>query len=105
MIKNFFKDSTRAQFEERQTDAETKLNELRIELEKLGQNTKEEKKVQSDDDDNEEENDQHENENLQETLARVKIEEQIMRVEEIVCLFKVKIKNKIFFKILSNLFN
>ncbi len=88
MANFFFKDSTRAQFEERQNDAETKLVELRVELEKLSQNPTEEKKVGSDDDD--EENNQNENENLQETLARVKIEEQIMRVEEIVTLYKVK---------------
>ncbi len=84
--KNSFKDSTRAQFEERQNDAETKLGELRVELEKLSKNLKEQKKVRSDDDEDEEQED----ENLQETLARVKLEEQIMRVEEIVSLYKVK---------------
>jgi hypothetical protein len=88
LIKNYFKDSTRAQFEERQNDAETKLGELRVELEKLSKNINEEKKARSDDED--EENDQQEDENLQETLARVKLEEQIMRVEEIVSLYKVK---------------
>ncbi len=88
LIKNYFKDSTRAQFEERQNDAETKLGELRVELEKLSKNINEEKTARSDDDD--EENDQQEDENLQETLARVKLEEQIMHVEEIVSLYKVK---------------
>jgi hypothetical protein len=91
LIKNYFKDSTRAQFEERQNDAETKLGELRVELEKLNKNINEEKK------DDDEENDQQEDENLQETLARVKLEEQIMRVEEIVSLYKVKKKRILFF--------
>ena len=86
-MKNFWmKDSTRAQFEERQNDAESKLKELRVELEKLGTVSETEKQTQSDDD---EENDQPEDENLQETLARVKVEEQIMRIEEIVTLYKV----------------
>lgn len=84
----FLKDSTRAQFEERQNDAESKLKELRVELEKLGTGSTTEKQTQSDDDEDEE-NDQPEDENLQETLARVKVEEQIMRIEEIVTLFKV----------------
>jgi hypothetical protein len=39
-----FEDSTRAQFEERQTDAERKLAELRIELEKSIGNKNSEKK-------------------------------------------------------------
>jgi hypothetical protein len=39
--------------------------------------------------DNNEVNNPNEDQNLQETLARVKIEEQIMRVEEIVTLYKV----------------
>ena len=47
----FFEDSTRAQFEERQNDAEIKLNELRVELGKLSQNPVEEKKHSSDDED------------------------------------------------------
>jgi hypothetical protein len=94
-IKNYFKDSTRAQFEERQNDAETKLGELRVELEKLSKNIKEGKNVRSDGED--EENDQQEDENLQETLARVQLEEQIMRVEEIVSLYKVKKTSLLFF--------
>ncbi|CAF1328694.1 unnamed protein product, partial [Adineta ricciae] len=108
----FVVDSTRAQFEERQNDAETKLAELRGELEKLNQNRKEEKanskgKVESDEedsgaeeDDEEQETDEmpvdnnqekeapNEDQSLQETLARVKLEEQVMRVEEIVTLYK-----------------
>ncbi|CAF1330307.1 unnamed protein product, partial [Adineta ricciae] len=108
----FVVDSTRAQFEERQNDAETKLAELRSELEKLNQNRKEDKanlkgKVESDDedsgaeeDDEEQETDEmpvdnnqekeapNEDQSLQETLARVKLEEQVMRVEEIVTLYK-----------------
>jgi hypothetical protein len=48
--------------------------------------------------DNNEVNNPNEDQNLQETLARVKIEEQIMRVEEIVTLYKVNnlIKNHLF---------
>ncbi|UJR35385.1 hypothetical protein I4U23_028142 [Adineta vaga] len=115
----FVVDSTRAQFEERQNDAEAKLAELRGELEKLNKNIKEQKsnkngKVQSDEDDSgaedksidddedeeeEEENEMHvdnnqekentnDDQSLQETLARVKLEEQVMRVEEIVTLYK-----------------
>jgi hypothetical protein len=79
----FVVDSTRAQFEERQNDAEKRLSELHIELNKLNENPIEEKKPSSSDDD-----DEDENENLQETLTRVKIEEQIIRVEEIVTLYK-----------------
>jgi hypothetical protein len=43
------------------------------------------------------ENNADEDHNLQETLNRVKIEEQIMRVEEIVSLYKVNLTIKIFF--------
>jgi hypothetical protein len=48
--------------------------------------------------DNNEVNNPNEDQNLQETLARVKIEEQIMRVEEIVTLYKVNnlIENHLF---------
>ncbi|CAF0761874.1 unnamed protein product [Rotaria sp. Silwood1] len=113
----FVVDSTRAQFEERQNDAETTLAELRQELEKLNKNVKEDKKIdeekksQSDDEDSgaedesideddkmnvdnnekketEDNNEPNEDQSLQETLARVKLEEQIMRVEEIVALYK-----------------
>ncbi|CAF0722341.1 unnamed protein product [Rotaria sordida] len=112
----FVVDSTRAQFEERQNDAETKLAELRQELDKLNKNRKEDKKIeekksQSDDEDSgaedksfdednemnvdnnekketEENKEPNEDQSLQETLNRVKIEEQIIRVEEIVALFK-----------------
>ncbi len=91
----YFKDSTRAQFEERQNDVETKLAELRLELEKLNKNEK--KKIQSDEEEEEgddnmkvDDNQNTEDQSLQETLTRVKLEEQIMRVEEIVSLYKVK---------------
>ncbi len=45
----------------------------------------------------EKENNPDEDQNLQETLDRVKIEEQIMRVEEIVTLYKVNLIIKIVF--------
>ncbi|CAF3928096.1 unnamed protein product [Rotaria sordida] len=113
VLNNFYFviNSTRVQFEERQNDAETKLDELRTELEKLNKNKNEEKKIekkiQSDDDDEDksindenemkvnnnqeeesEKNNSNEDQSLEDTLNRVKIEEQIMRVEEIVILYK-----------------
>ncbi|CAF4028298.1 unnamed protein product, partial [Rotaria sordida] len=90
----FVVDSTRAQFEEGQNDAETKLAELRAELEKLNKKVenKRKEKAKSDDEDSgaeedemetnnnhEEETEQHnpnEDQSLQETLNRLKIEEQ-----------------------------
>ncbi|CAM4768442.1 unnamed protein product [Rotaria magnacalcarata] len=108
----FVVDSTRTQFEERQKDAEIKLTELREVLDKLNKNikgqqkTKEEKSESEDDDEDsgaevdemnvddnqkkptEENNNLNEDESLQETLDRVKLEEQIMRIEEIVTLYK-----------------
>ncbi|CAF4410647.1 unnamed protein product, partial [Adineta steineri] len=98
----------------RQSDAEAKLAELHGELEKLNKITKEqkitkEKQIESDDDEEdsgaedksideedemkvdnnqEKENPSNEDQSLQDTLDRVKIEEQIMRIEEIVTLFK-----------------
>ncbi|CAF0957622.1 unnamed protein product [Rotaria sordida] len=61
----FVIDSTRAPFEERQTDAETKLDELCTELEKLNKNNHEEKKIekeklQFDDDEDKSINDENE---------------------------------------------
>ena len=47
--------------------------------------------MDSDEEEEEEEEEENEDENLQETLARVKIEEQILRVEEIVSLYKVSL--------------
>ncbi|CAF1180950.1 unnamed protein product [Rotaria sordida] len=113
VLNNFYFviNSTRAQFEERQNDAEIQLDELRTELEKLNKNKNEEKKIekkiQSDDDDEDksindenemkvnnnqeeesEKNNSNEDQSLEDTLNRVKIEEQIMRVEEIVILYK-----------------
>ncbi|CAF1479518.1 unnamed protein product [Rotaria sordida] len=64
----FVIDSTRAPFEERQTDAETKLDELCTELEKLNKNNHEEKKIEKeklqfdDDDDDEDKSINDENE-------------------------------------------
>lgn len=86
----FEKDSTRAQFEERQTDAETKLAELRSELEKLGKALPAIEENKEEEEESDEEASQNEDQDLQQTLARVKIEEQILRVEEIVSLYKVK---------------
>lgn len=86
----FVVDSTRAQFEERHNEAEAKLIELRQELEKINKNKKEEKKQEVENSDSEDDNEEKETEekSLQDTLERVKLEEQIMRVEEIVVLFK-----------------
>ena len=67
------------------------MAELRLELEKTAKQIREE----SDDNDDEEENDDKmkvdrpdNDQSLRETLDRVKIEEQILRVEEIVSLYK-----------------
>ncbi|CAF1256139.1 unnamed protein product [Rotaria sordida] len=100
VLNNFYFviNSTRAQFEERQNDAETQLDELQKKIEKKIQsddddedksiNDENEMKVNNNQEEESEKNNSNEDQSLEDTLNRVKIEEQIMRVEEIVILYK-----------------